>query len=216
MGEVVVGLPSLLGGLIGASLAIAVRDRFRQVRLRVVEGESILQRELVTNSRVELAIVYEHKEAPELIRRPLYRQSLYLLTQGAGEGPAVALAEAAGLPLVLPLPPNPVRTIVDEAIGRIGLQGIVTAELNSIPMLLAAVRSGLGCVIIPWTPLIEDPGYPITFRRIVEPPISLQVSLCTSNLLPTSGAALAVQEVLATLILDRIARPDWRGAERAI
>ena len=216
VGDVRVGLPSILAPVIAAPLAAKVHSLLPRVRLRVLEAESLLQRELISHSRVELGLLYECDRNPQVPRRPLFMQAVYLLEKATTpSAEPLTLAEALTGPLVLPTSPNPTRAVFDRALQRAGLVAQVAAEMNSAPMLISAVRSGIGSAIMAWTPLKEfGAAADLRFRRIVRPRLELQVSLYEASQVPVSGAALAVQAILTDLVLERIGVGDWHGAKR--
>jgi DNA-binding transcriptional LysR family regulator len=105
--------------------------------------------------------------------------------------------------------------VFDEALARLGLAADIRLEMNSAPMLLAAVRAGIGAAVVAWTSLAAFGGSQgLAFRPIVEPELVLCVSLRASPLAPTSNAAHVLHDILANVAVERVEQRDWQGAER--
>jgi LysR family nitrogen assimilation transcriptional regulator len=176
-----------------------------------------MQRELILNNRIEMALLSEPDERPAPHERaPLFRQRLALLCGPEDlrdQGRPIALADLARRPVALPGRDNPVRTALDRAAAERGILLAASAELNSMPIVKAAVRAGVGPAVSYWIP--EDPGGApdgLVYRPIVEPEIELTISLCTSRLASPTPASLAVQEIVRGVVAERVRRPGWTGA----
>lgn len=217
-GEVSLGLPSAFTALLAPPLIGLVAHRLPRVRLRLFEGQSALLREHALTGRVDLAVVSEHAAPPVVDRLPLFRQRLSLLTDGAGAGDApgapVTLAEAAARARCLPSPGNVVRAAWDEALARAGLSAEARVEGNSMPAVVAAVRAGLGAAVTTWTP-DDGPAAGLCHRPIVQPALSLGVSLCAAPGGAPDAATEAVRAAVAEVVRARVTEPDWPGAEPA-
>jgi LysR family nitrogen assimilation transcriptional regulator len=217
VGTVSLGLISSLAARLTVPLVAACRERFPQVRLRIVEGTSVTIREFVNTMRVDVGLVFESAAAPGVVRRPLFEQSLFALElAGTNKGNGVSLAELAGRPLVLPSAPNTIRGAIDRAFLARGLQPEIVAETSSLSGLFGTVRAGLGTAILPMGEIpvgIDAAG--LRIRRI-RPQIRLTASTILSALTPPETAAHAIHELLCALVLAQVsASGAWRGATLA-
>jgi LysR family nitrogen assimilation transcriptional regulator len=214
-GQVVVGFATALAPMLAFSLAAGILARYPKIKLRMMEGESALQQELATHSRVDLAVLIDHAAPAGLQFQPLFTLGLGMLCDGKDArdqaGAPIELACAMARIVALPGAANPVRMAVDAALGEAGLPPAdVRLELNSLTALVHAVAFGIGPVIAPLMPLADlHAPKGLFYRPIVGMCRSLQASLCTSKDLPTSLAAHAVQRALIEIVNERVQRADW-------
>jgi len=214
-GQVVVGFATALAPVLASPLAAEVLARYPKIKIRMTEGESALQQELVTHSRVDLAVLIDHAAPAGLHFEPLFTLGLGLLCDGKDRrdraGAPIGLAEAMARAVAIPGAANPVRMAVDAALKQAALPPAdVRLELNSLSALIHATASGIGPVIAPLMPLADHHAPAgLVFRPIVGMSQSLQASLCTSKDLPTSLAAHAVQRALVEIVNERVQRDDW-------
>jgi LysR family transcriptional regulator, nitrogen assimilation regulatory protein len=213
-GTVSLGLISSLAARLTVPLVAACRERFPQVRLRIVEGTSVTIREFVNTMRVDVGLVFESAAAPGVVRRPLFEQRLFALElAGTEKSDAVSLAELAGRPLVLPSAPNTIRGAIDRAFLARGLQPDIVAETSSLSGLFGTVRAGLGTAILPMGEIpvgINADGLRI---RLIRPQICLTASTILSALTPPETPAHAIHELLCALVLAQVSVSGaWRGA----
>jgi LysR family nitrogen assimilation transcriptional regulator len=214
VGTVSLGLISSLAARLTVPLVAACRERFPQVRLRIVEGTSVMIREFVNTMRVDVGLVFESAAAPGVVRRPLFEQRLFALELAdTNKRGAVSLSEVAARPLVLPSAPNTIRGAIDRAFLARGLQPDIVAETSSLSGLFGTVRAGLGTAILPMGEIpvgIDAEGLRI---RLIRPQICLTASTILSALTPPETAAHAVHELLCALVLAQASVSGaWRGA----
>ncbi|MES2186156.1 MAG: LysR substrate-binding domain-containing protein [Pseudomonadota bacterium] len=215
-GEVVVGFATALAPMFSSPLAAEVLARYPQVKVRMLEGESALQRELVVHSRVDMAVLIDHHASPAgLQHRPLCTLGLAMLCDGTdprdADGAPLPLAEALERVVAMPGAANPVRMAVEIALRQAGLpQREVRLELNSLTALVHAVAYGIGPVLAPRIPLADlHAPAGLRYRPVIGLEQALQVSLCTSKDMPTSLAAHAVQQALVGIVEERVRGDDW-------
>ena len=216
-GDVTIGFPNSLTPYFSTSVVAAVQEKLPRVRLRIFEGESVVQREQIMRNRVEVALICEHVPAADLHHRLLFKQRLAFLCDGRDsrdrDGDPIELVDAVGRISGLPNVGNPVRAALDTATQKLGLSIDVRVEYNAVRTLISAVGRGLGASINLWMPMQDvDDGQGIVTRPIIKPHIWLEVSLCRSKLHQPTPAAVRVEEIMAEVALDRISCADWQGA----
>ncbi|MCR6631911.1 MAG: LysR substrate-binding domain-containing protein [Magnetospirillum sp.] len=118
-GPAVIGIPTSLGTILTVPLVKQVRERYPDIRLRVVEALSGHMQEWVLSGEVDLAVVFGTDPPPGLAADFLARESLCLVgprdsevTQGRSE---IAMDEVLDLPLIMPSRPHGVREEVERA-----------------------------------------------------------------------------------------------------
>jgi LysR family nitrogen assimilation transcriptional regulator len=90
---------------------------------------------------------------------------------------------------------------VDAAFQQASLRLNVVGEVESALTLVNAVDAGIGATVLPWSAAraILDVRE-LSVRRIVEPVITVKLSVVTSDNQPLSEPALAVHDLFLELI----------------
>jgi LysR family nitrogen assimilation transcriptional regulator len=219
-GSVSLGIVSILGPRVALAVVAACKEALPKVTLKLVALDSAGLRERVESQALDMAIVFESDLLlPALARQPLFRQRLYFIghpRQGAPSG-SFSLAQLAELPLVLPSRPNVVRVLLDDALKSAGLSPTVVAELDDAASLLAAVRAGLGGVILPTGNLTDIGGGDLSAPALIEPPLYLTASIVSDSDTPLSRAGEALRTLLIELVRghlesERLPGTEWVGA----
>ncbi|CAL8978316.1 HTH-type transcriptional regulator GltC [Rhodoplanes serenus] len=223
-GTVAVGLPTTVAAMLAAPLLRRVRAEHPGIRLQVFESMSGYLEELLANGRLDLAVLYRDLETPSVAVEPLLREELFVMGALPGDARAGRRARAdgratcpvralAGVPLVLPSGAQGLRRLVDRAFARaVAEPPTVVADLDSLPLLLAAALDGLACTILPWSALAAlPPGVTLAHRRLTEPDLDRPVSLCRLATAPRTAAAAAVRDILLALTRDGLADGTWHG-----
>jgi LysR family nitrogen assimilation transcriptional regulator len=211
VGKVVVGLsPYSSGSTISANLLATVRERLPGVTLRITEGFGFVYSEMVMTGRLDMAIIHGSGPMKGLSFFPLMRETFHILAPAGLDLPlndsgAVELRDVAKIPLLLPPSTNFVRKRVDTAFSRKQFTPNIVAEIEALNTLEEGVAMGLGSTILPLLVAnrLAVPGrsrvYPVCNSAIYE-----DVSLCVSDTIPDTEAALAVREILVDLVQSTI------------
>ncbi|AZG15846.1 LysR substrate-binding domain-containing protein [Cupriavidus pauculus] len=207
-GTVAVGLPTTAAAAFGMALVRTVRQRYPQVRLQLFESMSGYISELLNQNRLDFAILFRDTPSRAVEPEPLATEPLYLIGTPPGPAPrgrgdTVPLKALDGLPLVLPSGSQGLREVVERSFAKAGIALNVVADLDSLPILLAAAREGLACTVLPASSLDEsDAAMP---RRRITPELRRTLSLCWPRALPRSHAAEAVADILREIVAEKIA-----------
>jgi LysR family transcriptional regulator, nitrogen assimilation regulatory protein len=203
-GTVSVGLATYsTTSLLSTPLLKAVRERHPDVTLFINDNFGLVLSEMVMTGRMDMAIIYAPRQVKGVLLHPLLVEELVLIAPAEAElppGDAVALADLAGIDLLLPGRTHYLRRLIDSAFAQQQLQPRVTAEIESAATLREAIEAGLGATILPRALAGTFTGRVTPTVRRVEPAIETTVSLCVSDHLPMSEPAAAVREILAGLV----------------
>lgn len=217
-GVVTVGLPSTTAAAIGIPLLKRVRKRFPGVLLNVVEGMSGHLEQMMRMDQLDMAFLFRGDVSPDLDNLLLLEEELVVLlpcdsTLVAGDHETIALAEVAALPLVLPTRSHGLRQRVMAEFERRGLDPWVVAEVDSLSMVLGAVRAGIGATIKPMSAL-QLPGdvhCPLRPVRIGDASIMRRNYLYSIDAPRLSSAAVAVMAELQDTARLEVASGRWKG-----
>ena len=141
----------------------AMRERYPDVRLHLVESLSGHLATMLNARQLDLAVLFDTDRARRWSVLPLLDEKLFLIRRapawpGLPAGRACAWRELAGLPLILPSGPHGLRSTLDAAFARARIVPRRRAPRSTAwRMLMDAVRAGLGCTIQPGAALARLP-----------------------------------------------------------
>lgn len=226
-GTVSVGLAPTTAALLGLPLMKAMRERYPDVRLHMVESLSGHLTGLLDARQIDLAVLFDTRLQADGGRpgarhwhvQPLLDEDLFLIrsrqsTPIQAGGADLLLAELGGQGLILPTGPHGLRSTLDAAFARAGVSPNVVLEVDSLSMLMAAVDAGLGATLQPWAAVgrFADAAQRFELRRIVEPQVRRANLLCSLPQDELSPAALAARVVLIDCALGLVNSGVWKGA----
>ena len=223
-GSVSVGLAPTTSAVLGLPLMQAMRERYPDVRLHMVESMSGHLTAMLNARQLDLAVLFDtrlHQTRQDGGGRgwsvmPLLEEDLFLVQRaGAPRLPAeIAIAGLAGVPLILPTGPHGLRSTLDTAFAGAGISPRVVLEVDSLAMVMAAVDAGLGATLQPWAALGRYPDAAQRFQcaRITDAPARRVNLLCSLSDDELSPAALAARVVLKDCVRTLLGEGRWSGA----
>lgn len=217
-GVVSVGLAPTTASVLGLPLMRAVRQRYPDVRLHMVESLSGHLASMLNARRLDLAVLFDTDPGRRWSVTPLAEEKLFLMqARGRSKTPLpakVRLSQVKEIPLILPSPAHGLRSTLDEAMSGERLRRLQPIEIDSLSMLMDAVKAGLGGTIQPRAALARVPGWEDVFEvaEIVDRKLRRLNSLCSLSDDELSPAALAVRVVLADCVRELIRSGAWEGA----
>lgn len=152
-GPLSLGVPGSLALALLPRLSAWFLDHYPKVSLQLLDGFSAAIHGWVMSGRLDVAVLYADRSLGPLAATPLLREPL-LLVGAAGRlaAPVPVTVDCLGkTPLILPSRPNRLRLLLDPFCVDHGLDLDVRAEVDSLPALLAMVRAGQGCTILPYS-----------------------------------------------------------------
>ncbi len=215
-GHVSVGLAPTTGAVLGLPLMLAMRERYPAVRLHLVESLSGYLSDMLNARRLDLAVLFRADDARRWSVMPLLSERLFVIgaptLPGFRPGGRMRLASLGSLPLILPSGPHGLRATLDAAFAAAGKQPVLAAEIDSLAMLMDAVRAGIAATVQPGAAIARVDAGSLIVREVadtlaVRP--NLLVSVSDGELSP---AALAARVVLADVARDLVRQGRWPGA----
>jgi LysR family tcuABC transcriptional regulator len=220
-GAVSVGLAPTTASVLGVPLIRAMRERYPDVRLHMVESLSGHLSTMLNARQLDLAVLFDTHPARRWSVTPLLEEKLFLIASGReGTGAPRArlkLAQLKGVPLILPSGLHGLRSTLDAAFTRARVPPSIVAEIDSLAMLMDAVEAGLGCTVQPWAALGRFPDASERFQltEISDRHARRLNSLCSLSDDELSPAALAARVVLADCVRGLVRGGQWIGAALA-
>lgn len=216
-GQVSVGLAPSTASLLALPLMHAMRERYPEIRLHLVESLSGNLSALLTARQLDLAVLFETEARPRLRVTPLLDESLYLIgakaLPGMPRGKQVRLKDIASLPLVMPSGTHGLRAVVEQAFARAKCKPRIVADIDGLAILMDAVRAGWAATVQPGAAVARVPQEALQVLKIADAGAhrrSLLASLSDEELSP---AALAARVVVADVVRALVDAGQWAGAK---
>ncbi len=220
-GSVSVGMAPTTAAVLGLPLLRAMRDRYPDVRLHVVESLSGHLTGMLNARQLDLAILFDSQAGRRWSVMPLLEEKLFLIESLRPEAATavkrpkrLSVAQLAGLPLILPTGSHGLRSTLESAFARAKCKPHVVAEIDSLAMLMDAVDSGLGCTVQPWAAVgrYADAAQRFKLTEISDTLARRATALCSLSDDELSPAALAARVVLADCAREAVRSGRWVGA----
>jgi LysR family tcuABC transcriptional regulator len=225
-GTVSVGLAPTTAAVLGLPLMRAMRERYPDVRLHMVESLSGHLSSMLNARHLDLAVLFDlpsgTSPSVQAARRwsvlPLIEEDIFLIsarhTIKPGVPTALRMAQLKDQPLILPTGPHGLRSTLDAAFLRAKLTPLVALEVDSLSMLMDAVQAGMGATLQPWAAVARqaDAKQSLHMARITDHQVKRSNWLCGLSEDELSPAALAARVVLADCARTLVGSGAWLGA----
>lgn len=200
MGTVTLGLVPALSQNLAVPIVRRFTAQFPAARIAIVEALSRDLHERLLAGRIDAAVLHDQPASPLVAVEPLTTEVMCLLSPRQhphARRESIEFAELAGLSLIFPMAPHPMRGIVEAQAARQGVTLDIGYQVDGVQTLLALVNEGFGHTIA--TPDVARAGrYSETLRAtpIVSPSMSTTISLATSTRqMPTALHQLTLEIV---------------------
>lgn len=217
-GTVSVGMAPTTAAVLGLPLMRAMRERYPDVRLHMVESLSGHLTGMLNSRQLDLAMLFNAHEGRRWSVMPLLEEKLFLIQSRRGlaaKSPArIGLSQLAGVPLILPTGVHGLRSTLDGAFARAKCKPTLVAEIDSLAMLMDAVDNGLGCTLQPWAAVsrFSDASQRFHLTEITDTLARRTNSLCSLSDDELSPAGLAARVVMADCATEAVRSGRWIGA----
>lgn len=225
-GTVSVGLAPTTAAVLGLPLMQAMRERYPEVRLHLVESLSGHLSSMLNARQLDLAVLFDLPDdagtsAPSARRwsvQALMDEDIFFIaarqTTQARVPATVRMAQLKNEALILPTGPHGLRSTLDAAFLRAKVKPLLALEVDSLAMLMDAVRAGMGATLQPWAAVARqaDAGQVLYMARITDHQVKRSNWLCGLSDDELSPAALAARVVLGDCVRTLVSSGAWVGA----
>jgi LysR family tcuABC transcriptional regulator len=216
-GHVSVGLAPSTAAVLALPFMSAMRERYPDVRLRLVESLSGNLAAMLNARQLDLAVLFETGTAQRWSVLPLLDELFLIGLPSMAElrdkmrSARLPVARLADVPLVLPSALHGLRAVVDAVFARVRCEPRIVLEVDGLAVLMDAVRAGIGATIQPGAATARLPLDAVTRIEISDRDarrLNLLASLSEDELAP---AALAARVVLRDAAGALVAERRWPG-----
>jgi LysR family tcuABC transcriptional regulator len=148
----------------------------------------------------------------------LIEEDIFLIasrsTRPAKSPLSLCMADLAQEPLILPTGPHGLRSTLNAAFARANVTPLVSLEIDSLSMLMEAVKAGLGGTLQPWAAVsrMGPERDQLYMARISDHQVRRVNLLCGLSDDELSPAALATRVVMADCARSLVQGGTWLGA----
>ncbi|MHA6125843.1 LysR family transcriptional regulator [Pseudomonas fluorescens group sp. PF-1] len=215
-GYVTVGLPPTTATVLALPLINAMRERYPDIQLHLVE---MLSGHLATqlNARqIDLAILFQLEGGKRWSVTPLLDEKLFVISSPllphAPRGTCVQLADLGQLPLVMPSAQHGLRSTLMTAFERVGLAPNIIMEVDGLAVLMNAVRAGHAATIQPGAAAALKGESGLSVVEISDTHAGRRNLLATLPDDELAPAALAARLVITDVARQLVIGHQWPGA----
>ncbi len=220
-GTVSVGLAPTTAAVLAMPFMRAMRERYPDVRLHMVESLSGHLSAMLNARQLDLAVLFNTHAATRWSVTPLLEEKLLLIrarrhmsAADAASKRSVSIARLARLPLILPTGTHGLRSVIDAAFVRARVTPLLVAEIDSLSMLMDAVDAGFGATVQPGAAVgrIADVAERFHMAPLADREARRRNAVCSLSDDELSPAALAVRIVLTETARALVQTDHWPGA----
>ena len=222
-GTVSVGLAPTTAAVLAMPFMRAMRERYPDVRLHMVESLSGHLTAMLNARQLDLAVLFNTQGARRWSVMPLLEEKLLLIrarrhmSASAATSTRISTARLAKLPLILPTGTHGLRSVIDAAFLREGVEPHLVAKIDSLAMLMDTVDAGFGATVQPGAAVGRWPDAAERFHMapLADREARRRNAVCSLSDDELSPAALAVRIVLTDTAQALVRAGHWPGASLA-
>jgi LysR family tcuABC transcriptional regulator len=218
-GTASVGLAPTTASVLAMPFMHAMRERYPDVRLHMVESLSGHLARMLNSRQLDFAVLFNVDNAMRWHVAPLLEEKLFLIRssrRGDGERRVglIPVEQLRDIPLILPTVAHGLRSLLDTAFARAGVKPVVVAEIDSLAMLMDAVDNGLGATVQPRAAVgrFADAAERFDLAEIDDIQVRHLNSLCSLSDEELSSAALGTRLVLMDCVRELVQSGRWTDA----
>jgi LysR family tcuABC transcriptional regulator len=215
-GYVSVGLPPTTATVLALPLINAMRERYPDIQLHLVEMLSGHLAVQLNARQIDLAILFQLEGGKRWSVTPLLDEKLFVIASpalpDAPTGDSVHLAELGHLPLVAPSAQHGLRSTLMTAFERAGVVPNIIMEVDGLAVLMNAVRAGHAATIQPGAAAALKGESGLSLVQIADAHVGRRNLLATLADDELSPAALATRVVITDVARQLVNSQHWPGA----
>lgn len=215
-GHVSIGMAPSTASVLGVAFMRSMRERYPDVRLRIVESLSGYLESMLSARQIDLAVLFREQPSQRWSVLPLLDERLFVIgthdLRGMPAGETVRLGELGNLDLILPSGPHGLRSLLSEAFKRAKYEPRIVAEVDGLALLMDFVRSGMGATIQPGAALARAENATLASVPLAETYAARPNLITSVSDEELSPAGLAARVVLADVARQLVREGRWPGA----
>lgn len=223
-GTVSIGLTPTTAAVLALPFMRAMRTRYPDLRLHMVESLSGHLTSMLEARTIDLAVLFNAHHATPWSMIPLLEERLMLIRGrhhmnecARPDAACVDMVEVANESLILPTGAHGLRRAVDAAFLRARVRPRLVAEIDSLSMLMESVDAGFGATVQPGAALgrYADASSRFHVALLSDPEARRRSAVASLDEDELSPVALAARIVLIDTAGALVRAGHWPGASLA-
>jgi LysR family nitrogen assimilation transcriptional regulator len=215
IGEVIIAMPPLLGGVLSADLVRRLRSDYPLVSISLREGFAAESLDWLGSGVVDIGVLFNPPHIATLITEQVLNDCIHLVgTPGSLDlvpGASFPARRLGELPLILPPAPHRLRSLIQDAARQADVTLNVEVEVTGTNTVIELVRKRIGYTILPSTLLLgETAEGRLASWPISEPEIVTKLFVATSMQRPQTLATKVVLKTIFEIFTEHLDRVDAR------
>jgi LysR family transcriptional regulator, nitrogen assimilation regulatory protein len=214
-GTVSVGLSVTTAEILSLPLLRRLQAEHPGIRLELVALPRRLLGEMLTNGRLDIALLFDQPPVRSLTVQALAIEEIFFVSQKSGDAESasegITFAEIARHPLLMPCRPHATRMLLESMMTQAGIQYNVVAEIDSVPSMLEAVEAGLAATVLPWSAVYRQALQGRISVRPFAVPITREIAMCRSETVPLSAPVMATWTAILPCLQELVGARAWKG-----
>lgn len=215
-GQVAIGLAPSTSGVVALPFMRAMRERYPDVSLRLVESLSGNLESMLTARQIDLAILFGGMPSRRFSVVPLLHERLFAISAPrfglSTKGKNLSISQLAEFPLILPSAAHGLRVLIDAAFAKANCEMNVIAEIDGLATLMEAVGEGLGVTVQPGAALARCDADAFSTVPVQSGHLSRLNQLASLSDDELSPAGLAARVVMLDVVRELVNADKWSGA----
>lgn len=148
--------PSMIE-VMGSDLLTDAKIKLPHVKISLTEERSQVLLQALERRQLDIALVYNVSDRPDLVRTAMVEEDLLFLTKTKlGDGETISFTEVLKQELAIGGERSVVRAVVEAEAQRLSLDVQPAFEVHSVPSLNTLVRRGIASTIMPYALCLKD------------------------------------------------------------
>lgn len=209
-GRVTIGLPPWVARAIAADLVQGFLQEYPDVTICIEENLSVSLREWLMAGRLDLALLFDPPNSPQIMTETLLREPLMLVSSAALPS-KMRLSAVAQRGLVMARGPNALRRLLESYTEPRGLPLRLLAEVDSVHTVLSLVARGMGDSVLPWS-AAKEWASPLSLHvaQVVAPVIRNCLVLAVPRARPATRVTRFAEQLLKRVVAARLGLQEAR------
>jgi LysR family transcriptional regulator, nitrogen assimilation regulatory protein len=151
-GNFAIGMPSSLGDILAAPLALRMSADFPNIKLRIMEGITGSLIDWLHRGMLDFALLEEQSRDDRLTDREVLSQRLMLVgaaNSSVNPHRVITFEKLTKLPVILPTHHLGIRGVFNDALAKLRANADIRFEADSCKLIKELVATGMGYALLP-------------------------------------------------------------------
>lgn len=211
-GKISIGLASSTASMLALPLIKRIKGEYPGILLELMSITSAELPTLLRDGRCDFILAPDPHQSEGVGIEGLLIEELFFLVANKipKAGTKVSIKDIVNIPLILPSPPNKLRSRVDHAFLLEQLTYNLFAESGTVSILIPAVINGLAGTILPYSSAKQEIDNGSVVAYPFEKTMYREISICYNNTMPLTPAIRSVMNSCISLVTEMIEAGIWK------